>query len=156
MHSFMCRTYYSGRIKCVLFYSVGLADPSALVQAVSTYQACQFLGMPVCEVRHLLIPNTSTQTRYYQEAGHNSVKGWKIPVEVPYDVLMDLKQSLSYNSSWWMRNIMNITTFIYIQRMWKKKDWMNSRFIRQENRSPDERLSHVMKCIISVMFFTYC
>ncbi|PIK42607.1 putative ATPase WRNIP1-like [Apostichopus japonicus] len=28
---------------------VGLADPSALVQAVSTYQACQFLGMPVCE-----------------------------------------------------------------------------------------------------------
>ncbi|XP_072024367.1 ATPase WRNIP1-like [Amphiura filiformis] len=29
---------------------IGLADPQALVQAVSTFQACQFLGMPVCEI----------------------------------------------------------------------------------------------------------
>ena len=29
----------------------GLADPSALPQAVSTYQACHFIGMPECEVR---------------------------------------------------------------------------------------------------------
>lgn len=28
---------------------VGLADPSALVQAVSTFRACEALGMPVCE-----------------------------------------------------------------------------------------------------------
>lgn len=29
---------------------VGLADPSALIQAVSCYQACHFLGMPECNV----------------------------------------------------------------------------------------------------------
>ncbi|XP_078607550.1 ATPase WRNIP1-like [Branchiostoma floridae x Branchiostoma japonicum] len=29
---------------------VGLADPSALVQAVATYQACHSIGMPECEV----------------------------------------------------------------------------------------------------------
>ncbi|KAG5562433.1 hypothetical protein RHGRI_005238 [Rhododendron griersonianum] len=29
---------------------VGLADPSALVQAVACYQACHFLGMPECNV----------------------------------------------------------------------------------------------------------
>ena len=29
---------------------VGLADPSAVVQAVACYQACNFIGMPECEV----------------------------------------------------------------------------------------------------------
>ncbi|MFS7988831.1 putative DNA polymerase III, clamp loader complex, gamma/delta/delta subunit, MgsA AAA+ ATPase [Helianthus anomalus] len=29
---------------------VGLADPSALTQAVSCYQACHFLGMPECSI----------------------------------------------------------------------------------------------------------
>ena len=29
---------------------VGLADPNALVQAVASYQACHFLGMPECNV----------------------------------------------------------------------------------------------------------
>ncbi|XP_073346998.1 ATPase WRNIP1 [Pagrus major] len=29
---------------------VGMADPSALPQAVSTFQACHFIGMPECEV----------------------------------------------------------------------------------------------------------
>ena len=31
----------------------GLADPSALTQAVATYQGCHFIGMPECEVRPL-------------------------------------------------------------------------------------------------------
>lgn len=30
----------------------GLADPLALPQAVSAYQACHFIGMPECDVRH--------------------------------------------------------------------------------------------------------
>ena len=29
----------------------GLADPSALTQAVAAYQGCHFIGMPECEVR---------------------------------------------------------------------------------------------------------
>ena len=32
------------------FLITGLADPQALMQAVSTHQACQFLGRPACEV----------------------------------------------------------------------------------------------------------
>lgn len=28
----------------------GLADPAALPQAVSAFQACHFIGMPECEV----------------------------------------------------------------------------------------------------------
>lgn len=28
----------------------GMADPSALPQAVSAFQACHFIGMPECEV----------------------------------------------------------------------------------------------------------
>jgi putative ATPase len=29
---------------------VGLADPNALLQAVAAYQACNFMGMPECNV----------------------------------------------------------------------------------------------------------
>lgn len=29
----------------------GLADPSALTQAVAAYQGCHFIGMPECEVK---------------------------------------------------------------------------------------------------------
>lgn len=32
------------------FSPPGLADPSALSQAVSAFQACHFIGMPECEV----------------------------------------------------------------------------------------------------------
>lgn len=32
---------------------VGMADPMALEQAILTYQACQFIGLPECKV-HLL------------------------------------------------------------------------------------------------------
>ena len=32
------------------FLVTGLADPYALQQAVATYQACHFIGMPECEV----------------------------------------------------------------------------------------------------------
>lgn len=28
----------------------GMADPAALTQAVSAFQACHFIGMPECEV----------------------------------------------------------------------------------------------------------
>lgn len=34
---------------CLLSFS-GMADPSALPQAVSAFQACHFIGMPECEV----------------------------------------------------------------------------------------------------------
>ncbi|XP_061776426.1 ATPase WRNIP1 isoform X3 [Nerophis ophidion] len=34
----------------VLYDKAGMADPLALPQAVSTFQACHFLGMPQCEV----------------------------------------------------------------------------------------------------------
>ncbi|XP_053458105.1 ATPase WRNIP1 isoform X2 [Nycticebus coucang] len=34
----------------ILYDRAGLADPSALAQAVATYQGCHFIGMPECEV----------------------------------------------------------------------------------------------------------
>ena len=34
----------------ILLLHAGLADPNALSQAVSAFQACQFIGMPGCEV----------------------------------------------------------------------------------------------------------
>ncbi|XP_065129002.1 ATPase WRNIP1 isoform X2 [Paramisgurnus dabryanus] len=34
----------------ILYDKAGLADPVALTQAVSTFQACHFIGMPECEV----------------------------------------------------------------------------------------------------------
>ncbi|XP_054623338.1 ATPase WRNIP1 isoform X2 [Dunckerocampus dactyliophorus] len=34
----------------ILYDNAGLADPLALLQAVSTFQACHFIGMPQCEV----------------------------------------------------------------------------------------------------------
>lgn len=40
-------------MRCDLHVSVsvtGLADPSALTQAVAAYQGCHFIGMPECEV----------------------------------------------------------------------------------------------------------
>lgn len=36
-------------ISCLICLS-GMADPSALPQAVSAFQACHFIGMPECEV----------------------------------------------------------------------------------------------------------
>ncbi len=36
---------------CFYIISIGLADPNALSQAVAAFNACQYLGMPACEVR---------------------------------------------------------------------------------------------------------
>ncbi|KAJ8012161.1 hypothetical protein DPEC_G00065810 [Dallia pectoralis] len=42
--------YVARRLVRFASEDVGLADPSALSQAVSTFQACHFIGMPECEV----------------------------------------------------------------------------------------------------------
>ncbi|KAM3605378.1 uncharacterized protein V6R79_024699 [Siganus canaliculatus] len=42
--------YVARRLVRFASEDVGLADPSALPQAVSTFQACHFIGMPECEV----------------------------------------------------------------------------------------------------------
>ncbi|XP_037133084.1 ATPase WRNIP1 isoform X1 [Syngnathus acus] len=42
--------YVARRLVRFASEDVGLADPLALPQAVSTYQACHFIGMPECEV----------------------------------------------------------------------------------------------------------
>ncbi|XP_054888916.1 ATPase WRNIP1 [Poeciliopsis prolifica] len=42
--------YVARRLVRFASEDVGLADPSALTQAVSTFQACHFIGMPECEV----------------------------------------------------------------------------------------------------------
>ena len=42
----------------ILLYA-GLADPNALSQAVSAFQACQFIGMPGCEVQNTWITSGS-------------------------------------------------------------------------------------------------
>ena len=43
---------YSGVINII---SAGLADTNALPQAVAAFQACQFIGMPECEVMQYTI-----------------------------------------------------------------------------------------------------
>ncbi|XP_070701521.1 ATPase WRNIP1 [Pempheris klunzingeri] len=42
--------YVARRLVCFASEDVGMADPSALPQAVSAFQACHFIGMPQCEV----------------------------------------------------------------------------------------------------------
>ncbi|XP_039998881.1 ATPase WRNIP1 [Xiphias gladius] len=42
--------YVARRLVRFASEDVGMADPSALPQAVSTFQACHFIGMPECEV----------------------------------------------------------------------------------------------------------
>ncbi|XP_054623337.1 ATPase WRNIP1 isoform X1 [Dunckerocampus dactyliophorus] len=42
--------FVARRLVCFASEDVGLADPLALLQAVSTFQACHFIGMPQCEV----------------------------------------------------------------------------------------------------------
>ncbi|XP_022106665.1 ATPase WRNIP1-like [Acanthaster planci] len=42
--------YIARRLIAFASEDVGLADPQALTQAVSTHQACHFLGVPACEV----------------------------------------------------------------------------------------------------------
>ncbi|XP_041376048.1 ATPase WRNIP1-like isoform X2 [Gigantopelta aegis] len=42
--------YVARRLVRMASEDIGLADPAALVQAVATYQACHFIGMPECEV----------------------------------------------------------------------------------------------------------
>ncbi|KAF3699412.1 ATPase WRNIP1 [Channa argus] len=42
--------YVARRLVRFASEDVGLADPAALPQAVSTFQACHFIGMPECEV----------------------------------------------------------------------------------------------------------
>jgi putative ATPase len=42
--------YLARRLVRFASEDVGLADPQALVQAVSAYQACHFIGMPECNV----------------------------------------------------------------------------------------------------------
>ncbi|KAG8571563.1 hypothetical protein GDO81_011696 [Engystomops pustulosus] len=43
--------YVARRLVRFASEDIGLADPLALPQAVSTYQACHFIGMPECDVR---------------------------------------------------------------------------------------------------------
>ena len=42
--------YVARRFIRIASEDIGLADPNALNNAVSTFQACQFIGMPECEV----------------------------------------------------------------------------------------------------------
>ncbi|NP_001089187.1 Werner helicase interacting protein 1 L homeolog [Xenopus laevis] len=42
--------YVARRLVRFASEDIGLADPQALTQAVSTYQACHFIGMPECDV----------------------------------------------------------------------------------------------------------
>ncbi|XP_061549176.1 ATPase WRNIP1 isoform X2 [Phycodurus eques] len=42
--------FVARRLVCFASEDVGLADPFALPQAVSAFQACHFIGMPECEV----------------------------------------------------------------------------------------------------------
>jgi putative ATPase len=42
--------YVARRLVRFASEDVGLADPQALIQAVATYQACHFIGMPECNV----------------------------------------------------------------------------------------------------------
>eukprot|EP00850_Spirogloea_muscicola_P004331 SM000018S03696 [mRNA] locus=s18:795497:799165:- [translate_table: standard] len=68
---------------------VGLADPQALVQAVATFQACQFLGMPECNVNlaqcaaYLALAPKSVAVYRGIEAAQQAVRGSKQNEPVP-------------------------------------------------------------------------
>lgn len=79
--------YVARRITRFASEDIGLADPHALVQAVSAYQACHFIGMPECSV-HLtqaiiymsLAPKSNSLEIAYLTAKQDALKQISEPV----------------------------------------------------------------------------
>ena len=46
-----------------MIFISGLADPTAMNQAVACYQACMFVGMPECDVSKFFIKTCSAYTK---------------------------------------------------------------------------------------------
>eukprot|EP00850_Spirogloea_muscicola_P011533 SM000072S21167 [mRNA] locus=s72:129969:133381:+ [translate_table: standard] len=81
--------YVARRLVRFASEDVGLADPQALVQAVATFQACQFLGMPECNVNlaqcaaYLALAPKSVAVYRGIEAAQQAVRGSKQNEPVP-------------------------------------------------------------------------
>jgi len=79
--------YIARRIVRFASEDIGLADPHALVQAVSAYQACHFIGMPECSV-HLtqaavymsLAPKSNSMDTAYLSAKQDALNTLAEPV----------------------------------------------------------------------------
>eukprot|EP00795_Rhopilema_esculentum_P001368 gene1368-15773_t len=78
--------YIARRMIRIASEDIGIADNSALSKAVSTHQACHFIGMPECEVNlahmavYLARAPKSVEIYKAYNAAKNSVLTWKGPL----------------------------------------------------------------------------
>ncbi|CAJ0650855.1 10244_t:CDS:10 [Entrophospora sp. SA101] len=81
--------YIARRLIVFASEDVGLADNSALPLAISTYQACQFIGMPECEI------NLAHCVVYLAEAKKSirSYKAYKLVKEYAYPVPLHIRNA---------------------------------------------------------------
>ena len=100
--------YVARRVIRFASEDVGLADPRALEQAVASYQACHFLGMPECTV-HLtqavvymsLAPKSNALYAAYEHAKSDAVKQLAEPVPlVIRNAPTRLMQELDYGKGY--------------------------------------------------------
>ena len=100
--------YVARRVIRFACEDVGLSDPRALEQAVATYQACHFLGMPECTV-HLtqavvymsLAPKSNALYAAYEHAKSDAVKQLAEPVPlVIRNAPTRLMQELDYGKGY--------------------------------------------------------
>ena len=100
--------YVARRVIRFASEDVGLADPRALEQAVTAYQACHFLGMPECTV-HLtqavvymsLAPKSNALYAAYEHAKSDAVKQLAEPVPlVIRNAPTRLMQELDYGKGY--------------------------------------------------------
>lgn len=72
--------YIARRLVRFASEDIGLADPNALLLAISTFQACQFLGMPECDVHltecviYLALAPKSNSAYTARQAAHQAIK----------------------------------------------------------------------------------
>ena len=100
--------YVARRVMRFASEDVGLADPRALENAVATYQACHFIGMPECTV-HLtqavvymaLAPKSNALYVAYETAKKDAVRQLAEPVPlVIRNAVTDLMADLDYGKGY--------------------------------------------------------
>lgn len=87
---------------------IGLANPNALVQAVSTYQAVSYIGMPECNVNlaQLVVylsvsPKSNSLYKAYEEVKNDAIKTAleKVPLHLR-NAVTSLDKSLGYGDGY--------------------------------------------------------
>lgn len=100
--------YIARRLVRFASEDIGLADPNALLIATSTFQACQFLGMPECDVHltecviYLALAPKSNAAYVARQEAHRAIKktgNLPVPLQIrnaPTKLMKDLHYGQHY------------------------------------------------------------